>query len=65
MVRECDLLIVGAGVAGLTAGLFGAKYGLNTIVADKLMPGAQIINVENIQKRQENFKKFKNFSIYY
>ena len=49
MVRECDLLIVGAGVAGLTAGLFGARYGLNTIVADKLMPGAQIINVENIQ----------------
>ena len=49
MVRECDLLIVGAGVAGLTAGLFGARYGLNTIVADKLMPGAQIINVENIK----------------
>tara|TARA_B100001559_G_C16491036_1_gene618443 strand:+ start:928 stop:1848 length:921 start_codon:yes stop_codon:yes gene_type:complete len=47
-VRECDLLVVGAGVAGLTAGLFGAKYGLNTIVADKLMPGSQIINVENI-----------------
>ncbi|MAX10795.1 MAG: thioredoxin-disulfide reductase [Chloroflexi bacterium] len=47
-MRECDLLVVGAGVAGLTAGLFGAKYGLNTIVADKLMPGSQIINVENI-----------------
>ncbi len=47
-MRECDLLVVGAGVAGLTAGLFGAKYGLNTIVADKLMPGSQIINVEHI-----------------
>ena len=49
MVRECDLLVIGAGVAGLTAGLFGARYGLNTIVTDKLMPGAQIINVESIQ----------------
>lgn len=49
VVRECDLLIVGAGVAGLTAGLFGAKYGLNTIVVDKLMPGSQIINVDSIQ----------------
>ena len=27
--------------------------------------GPLFANVENIQKRQENFKKFKNFSIYY
>ena len=27
--------------------------------------GPLLANVENIQKRQECFKKFKNFSIYY
>ena len=27
--------------------------------------GPLFANVKNIQKREENFKKFKNFSIYY
>lgn len=48
-MKECDLLIIGGGIAGLTAGLFGARYGMHTIVVEKLMTGSQIINVESIE----------------
>ncbi|MGV9870144.1 FAD-dependent oxidoreductase [Rhodococcus koreensis] len=32
---ECDLLVLGAGMAGLTAGAYAARNGLNVIVVDK------------------------------
>lgn len=48
------LIIVGAGTAGLTAALFGAHYGLKTLVVERLTPGGQIINAERI----ENFPGF-------
>jgi thioredoxin reductase (NADPH) len=52
--NKYDLLIVGAGVAGLTAGLYAARYGLRTAILERMMPGTQIINVERI----ENFPGF-------
>ena len=54
MANDYDLLIVGGGLAGLTAGLFGARYGLKTGLIEQMMGGAQIINVEKI----ENFPGF-------
>ena len=44
-----DLLIVGGGLAGLTAGMYAARYGLNTALVEQMMGGAQIINVERIE----------------
>ena len=49
-----DLLIVGGGLAGLTAGMYAARYGLSTALIEQMMGGAQIINVEHI----ENFPGF-------
>ena len=49
-----DLLIVGGGLAGLTAGMYAARYGLHTGLIEQLMGGAQIVNVERI----ENFPGF-------
>ncbi len=49
MANEYDLLIVGGGLAGLTAGLFGARYGLRTGLIEQMMGGAQIINAEKIE----------------
>jgi thioredoxin reductase (NADPH) len=37
-VKECDVLIIGAGPAGLTAGIYTAKAGLETIVLDGMSP---------------------------
>lgn len=36
-----DLVIIGGGPAGLTAGLYGARGGLKTLVVEKFMPGGQ------------------------
>ena len=41
MVRNCDV-IIGAGPAGLAAGLYAARGKLDTIILDKSNPGGQI-----------------------
>ncbi|MBI2165293.1 MAG: FAD-dependent oxidoreductase [Chloroflexi bacterium] len=54
MPQEYELAVVGAGVAGLTAGLFGVRYGLRTVLLEESIPGGQIINAEHV----ENFPGF-------
>jgi thioredoxin reductase (NADPH) len=39
---ECDLLIVGGGPAGLTAGIYGKRSGLDTVVIERDALGGQI-----------------------
>jgi thioredoxin reductase (NADPH) len=54
MPDEYDLLIVGGGLAGLTAAMYGARLGLRTAVVEHMAPGGQVLNVEKI----ENFPGF-------
>jgi len=54
LANEYDVLIVGGGLAGLTAGIYAARYGLHTAIIEQMMGGAQIINLEKI----ENFPGF-------
>lgn len=42
MIKECDVLIIGAGPAGLTAALYAARARMETILIDKSNPGGQI-----------------------
>lgn len=56
MAVDCDVMIVGAGAAGLTAGTYAARYGLKTVVLEHMMAGTQIINAERI----ENYPGFPN-----
>ena len=51
---QYDLLIVGAGLAGLTAGMCGARFGLRTLIVEHMAAGGQVLNVEKI----ENFPGF-------
>ncbi len=44
-----DVIIVGAGPAGLAAALYTARDRLNTLILEKLMPGGQIINTDRIE----------------
>ena len=54
MSKEYDVVIVGGGLAGLTAGIYAGRYGLKTVIIEQVMGGAQIINAEKI----ENFPGF-------
>jgi len=49
-----DLIIIGAGPAGLTAGLYGGRYRLNTLILEKMSVGGQIILSQTI----DNFPGF-------
>ena len=53
-MREHDLVIIGGGVAGLTAGMYARRYGLDAVLLERLMTGGQVINAERI----ENFPGF-------
>ncbi len=49
-----DLIIIGAGPAGLTAALYAGRFRLKTLVLEKMVPGGQIILSSTI----ENFPGF-------
>lgn len=49
-----DLVIVGAGPAGLTAAIYGRRAGLSTLVLEKAMPGGQLLETPVV----ENFPGF-------
>jgi len=71
---DYDLVIIGGGPAGLTAGLYAARARLNVILIEKVVPGGQVLItdwIENypgfpegisgpdlIQKMTEQVKKF-------
>lgn len=44
-----DLVIIGAGPAGMTAAIYGARADMKVLMLDKLAPGGQIINTNEIQ----------------
>ena len=44
-----DLVIIGAGSAGLSAGMFGARLGMDSLIIEMLMPGGLVINSEKIE----------------
>lgn len=53
-MSDHDLVIIGSGAAGLTAGLFAGRARLRTLILERENLGGQIANVEHI----ENFPGF-------
>jgi thioredoxin reductase (NADPH) len=53
---EFDIVIIGGGVAGLSAALFAARFGHSTMVIERFAPGGHLVNVESI----EDFPGFPN-----
>ena len=49
MATDYDVLVIGGGLAGLTAAMYAARYGLSVGVIERMMGGASIINVEKIE----------------
>ena len=44
-----DLIIIGAGPAGLTAGLYAARARLNTLLLERLAPGGQVLTTDWVE----------------
>ena len=44
-----DLVIVGAGPAGMTAAVYGVRANLKVLLLDRLAPGGQVINTVDIE----------------
>ncbi|HEV8719317.1 MAG TPA: FAD-dependent oxidoreductase [Candidatus Binatia bacterium] len=55
-MSDYDVIIIGSGLAGLTAGLFAARHGLSTLVLESNVPGGHLISIEKI----EDFPGFPN-----
>jgi thioredoxin reductase (NADPH) len=48
-MSDYDVIIVGSGLAGLTAGLFAGRHGLSTLVLESNIPGGHLISIEKIE----------------
>src|ERR1700730_18432564 len=49
MAEDFDVVVVGGGLAGLSAGLYAARIGRRTMVVEHMAPGGQVLNVEKIE----------------
>ena len=48
-MADYDVIIIGGGTAGFSAGLYSSRLGMKTLLVERLIPGGQIINVERIE----------------
>ena len=48
-MAQYDVVIVGSGPAGMTASIYAARADMKVLMLDKLAPGGQIINTNEIQ----------------
>jgi thioredoxin reductase (NADPH) len=48
-MADDDVIIIGSGLAGLTAGLFAARHGLSTLILEATIPGGHLISIEKIE----------------
>ena len=58
MVEKRDLIIVGCGPGGMTAGLYAARMGLQAVILETGICGGQMINAWLI----ENYPGYENIS---
>lgn len=48
-MERWDIIIIGGGPAGLTAGLYAARGGMKTLLLEKITPGGQAATTERIE----------------
>ncbi|MEG1687708.1 MAG: thioredoxin-disulfide reductase [Angelakisella sp.] len=46
---NCDIIILGAGPAGLTAALYAKRYGLTPVVLERSIYGGQVVNTPEVE----------------
>lgn len=58
-----DVLIIGAGVAGLTAGLYSARSGMKTLILDEMGGGGQVLQIDNLENYPGVFPAVKGTNL--
>ena len=48
-MKDYDLVVIGAGMAGLSAALIAAQHGLRTMLVEQMGPAGQVLNVDRIE----------------
>lgn len=56
MAEIYDIVIVGAGPAGYTAGIYCSRAGYNTVLLSGILPGGQLVNTTDV----ENYPGFED-----
>jgi len=54
---DADLLIIGAGPAGLTAAQYGARANLKVLVIEQLAPGGQALLIDVLENYPGNVER--------
>ncbi|MDR2758981.1 MAG: thioredoxin-disulfide reductase [Spirochaetaceae bacterium] len=60
---DADLLILGAGPAGLTAAQYGARANLKVLVIEQLAPGGQTLFIDKLENYPGNIGEKSGFEI--
>ena len=47
--KNYDIVVIGGGPGGLTAGMYGARAKMKTVLLEKYLPGGQIANTEEVE----------------
>ncbi len=48
-MKQYDIIIIGGGPAGMTAAIYAVRANMKTLILDKLAPGGQIVNTNEIE----------------
>ncbi|MCL1813447.1 MAG: FAD-dependent oxidoreductase [Treponema sp.] len=58
--KEADLVIIGAGPAGLSAAQYGARANLKVLVLEQMAPGGQALNIDVLENYPGNIARGNN-----
>ncbi len=61
--EECDVLILGGGPAGITAGIYSAQAKLKTILVDTALPGGQVSTTHMVSNYPGFIKPVEGFML--
>jgi thioredoxin reductase (NADPH) len=62
-MKVWDVVIVGAGPAGLAAGIYAGRSQLKTLILDQMMPGGQLLITEQIENYPGFFEGITGFEL--
>ena len=63
--KRTDIVIVGAGPAGLAAGIYAARAGLSAVILEELGAGGQLLSIDNLENYPGFAEGINGFEVAY